>query len=71
MYLVSLTLRNKNLLLLMFNKDYSMLHSNGNSVCGYVVLDGVNMTYRDEDNGFYQIYAKQIFLDFYYEHLNF
>ena len=48
-----------------------MLHSNGNSVCGYVVLDGVNMTYRDEDNGFYQIYAKQIFLDFYYEHLNF
>ena len=38
----------------------------GTAFCGDVVLDGVNMAYRDEDNN-----EKQIFLTFFYEDLNF
>ena len=38
---------------------------------GNVVLDSVNMAYRDEDSILDQIYEKQIFLNLYNEDLNF
>ena len=50
---------------------YSVMQSDGNSLCGDVVLDGVNITYRHEDNNLDQIDEKQIFLDFYHEDLTF
>ena len=38
---------------------------------GDVVLDSVNMAYRDEVQTLDQIHQKQIFLDFYYQDLKF
>ena len=38
---------------------------------GNVVLDIVNMAYRDKDSILDQIYQKQIFSDFYYEDLEY
>ena len=35
----------------------------GNSFYGDIVLDGVNMAYRDEDSIVYQMYEKQILSD--------
>ena len=46
---------------------YSVMQSDWNSFRGDVVLDSVNVAYRDEDSILDQIYLKQIFLDFYYE----
>ena len=46
------------------------MQSDGNSFCKDVVLDSVNMTYRDEDSILDQIYGIQILLDFYYEGFN-
>ena len=45
------------------------MQSDGNSFCEDFVLDGVNMTYMDEDSILYQIYEKRIFSNFYYEDL--
>ena len=47
------------------------MQSDGNSFCEDVVLDYVNMAYRDIDNILDQIIEKKIFLDFYYEDLKF
>ena len=40
------------------------MQSDGNSLCGDVVLDGLNMSYRDEDIILEQKYEKQISWDF-------
>ena len=37
------------------------MQSDGNSFCGDVVLDGFNMSYRDEDSILEQKYENQIF----------
>ena len=29
---------------------YSVMQSDGNSLCGYVVLDSLNISYRNEDS---------------------
>ena len=47
------------------------MQSDGNSFCADVVLDGVNMTYRDEDNILDQIYEKKIYSVLYDKDLNF
>ena len=39
------------------------MQSDGNSFCGDVVLDGFNMSYRDEDSILEQKYEKQITWD--------
>ena len=39
------------------------MHSDGNSFGGDVVLDNVNMAYRDGESIFNQIYEKYIFSD--------
>ena len=41
------------------------MQSNENIFYGDVVLDGVNMAYRNEDNISNKIYEKQIFSDSY------
>ena len=46
---------------------YSVMLSDGISLCGDVVLDSLNMSYRDEDNILGQKYEKQIFWDLCYE----
>ena len=43
------------------------MQSDGNSFCGDVVLDGFNMSYRDEDSILEQKYEKQISWYLYYE----
>ena len=45
--------------------------NNNDSFCGDVVLDSLNMEYRDKDSILDQMYQKQIFMDFYYEDLEF
>ena len=47
------------------------MQSDGKSFGRDVVLDYVNMAYRDIDNILYQIIEKKIFSDFYYEDLKF
>ena len=46
------------------------MQSDVNSFCQDVILDSVDMAYRDENNILEKIYKKQIFSDFYYEGLN-
>ena len=46
---------------------FSVMQSNGNRFCGDVVLEGVNMAYRDTDNTLDHVYEKQIFFDFFHE----
>ena len=43
------------------------MQSDGNNICGDVVSDGFNMSYRDEDSILEQKYEKQISWDLYYE----
>ena len=38
---------------------YSVMHSDGNSFCGDVVLDSFNKASRDEDNILYKIYKSK------------
>ena len=45
---------------------YSVMHSDGSSFCGDVVLDSYNIAYRDKDS-----ILDQIFSAFYYEDLEF
>ena len=47
--------------------QYSVMQSDGSSFCGDVVLDGFNMSYRDEDSILEQKYEKQISWDLYHE----
>ena len=47
------------------------MKSDGNRFFGDVVLDSVNMEYRDEDSNSDQIYENQIFSVLYYEDLKF
>ena len=47
---------------------YSVMQSDRNRD---VILDSVNMTYRDEDRILDQIYEKQIFWDLYYQDFEF
>ena len=47
------------------------MQSDRGSCCGDVVLDSVNMVFRDEDSLLDQIYEKQICLNSYYEYLIF
>ena len=46
---------------------YSVMQSDGNSFYGDVVLDGFNMSFRDEDSILEQKYKNQISWDLYYE----
>ena len=39
---------------------YSVMQSDKNRLCGDVVLNGFNMSYRDEDNILDQKYEKQL-----------
>ena len=48
---------------------YSVMHSQSNSFWGNVILDNVNMAYRDEDSTLTQRYNEQIFPGFYYKDL--
>ena len=41
--------------------------SDGNIFCGHVILEILNMLYRDEDSILDQKYARQISRDFYHE----
>ena len=50
---------------------YRVMHLDGNSFLGDVVLDSVNMAYGDEDSILDRIYEKQTFLNFNNEDLNF
>ena len=43
------------------------MQSDGNSFCGYGVLDNFNTVYRDYDSILEQKYEKQISWDLYYE----
>ena len=45
---------------------YSVMQSDGNIFCGYVVVYSFSMTFRDEESILDQMYEKQTFLDFYY-----
>ena len=51
--------------------NYSVMQSDGNSFCRYVVFYNVNMSYIDEDSIIDQINEKQIFLDVYCENWKF
>ena len=42
----------------------SVMHSDGNSFCGDIVLKSVNIASNYEDSTLDQIYKKQIFPDF-------
>ena len=46
---------------LMISNIYSFMQSDGNSICGDVVLDNFNMVCSDEDNLEDQKYEKRIF----------
>ena len=46
------------------------MQSDGDSFGGDVVLDGVNMACKDEDNILDKIHVKQICLYFYYDDFN-
>ena len=50
---------------------YSVMKSDGNSFCGGVVFDSLNMAYAEEDSMSNQNYEKQIFWDLYYEEFKF
>ena len=50
---------------------YSVMQSEGNSLCWDVVLDSSNKAYRDDDNILEHIFEKQIWSDCYYENLIF
>ena len=50
---------------------YSVMHSDGNSFCGDVVLGSFNMVYNDEDSIKDQKYEKRILWDNYYEDFKF
>ena len=45
------------------------MQSDGNSFFGYVVLDSFNMAYKGEESILDHIYEKQMYSDFYYDHL--
>ena len=46
---------------------YSVMQSDGNSVCGDAVLNSFNKASRDEDNILDQIYIEQKCPNFYYD----
>ena len=47
------------------------MQPDGNSFCGDIVLDSLNMVYRDKDSILDQKYEKQFFTELYYEDLKF
>ena len=53
------------------NGIYRVMQSDRKSFCGDVVLDSVNMTYRDADSIWDQKYENQIYWDLYYEDFKF
>ena len=44
---------------IMYQSIYSVMQSDGNSICGDVVSDSFNKTSRDEDNILVQIYKSK------------
>ena len=51
--------------------SYSVMQSDGNSLCGDIVLDSFSMTYADEDSILDQNLEKQMFWNLYCEDFEF
>ena len=58
-------------LMLFESFTYGVMHSDGNSFFGDVVLVSFNMSYRDEESILEQKHEKQISWDLYYEDIMF